>query len=241
MDWKSIIIAVISIVASLLISSYFFFQQAKKQYREITIIPSTLTPLLYAEPLAQPKLKILYSDEQIDNLYLVELYIKNTGYQDLTESDLADPLEIQLNNNFRILETEKILSGYVSGHTEFTISANNLITIRLPMMQVDEAVTLRLWCELLAEETPDINNIINIDARIPNCSINRTIRGIGQSKSEKGQFSAILSSMAIAVSLLTCLQIVFMLRLNIARRRFVNQEWERIAGERDKWQSRYLE
>ncbi len=93
-------IEILAIVAALLI---FFWQQRKKI---LTYFIITKIQVISVSRGFQEKIKVLYNDEPINNVFLFEVMVINSGIIPIRPSDYIEPICLSFNQNAKVISAE---------------------------------------------------------------------------------------------------------------------------------------
>jgi hypothetical protein len=226
-------------IIGILVGIYSYISYNAHQFRELTIAPSNYLPLLYANPIAQPKLKVFYNDEPIENLYLIELKIENTGNRDISASDFSDAIQVKLNDVFRILETEYQGTPSLVEGANICYTNTNEIYVQLPMVKTGERLILRLRCELSTEEVPAIDDLFEVvEFRVLDCNVNKSIK---LDREEPKLEGVLLVGILAAIGFIILLIICFIQSKGYSlAKSFYTENVIRLTSERAVWERRYF-
>lgn len=127
---------IIACVTSVII---YFLQKHKK---EISYDILSKTSLLTSKEKVEGKIKILYNEEEVQNVNFLEIKILNTGNISIPSSDYERPLRFIFETEAKILSAEIIKSEPESLTTVLNITQNEMV-VQPVLMNSKDSMTLK--------------------------------------------------------------------------------------------------
>lgn len=143
-------------IITLLFMAYIFYVQ--RQNKELSYEILSATSLISKNKEIEGKLKILYQNKEVDNIYLIIIKLTNSGNVSLNRSDYESPIIFSFNQNISIMEADIIRTEPDNIKSEINIDKNRLI-IKPLLLNESDSITFKIIL-------PSFEGYINADARI---------------------------------------------------------------------------
>ena len=144
-NWRKYIWQIIGTLLALaaVIATYDVFFRSKP-VKELQIILDSSTPLVDVKPEASQDIEIYYQGQQVQNIYLIQLSIKNTGNQPIVESDYSKNLLLMLNTEAKIVDASKVSSEPPNIEPSIVISSRNYVEFSPFLMNPGDILTVKI-------------------------------------------------------------------------------------------------
>ena len=140
-------------ILAIIVAIYFYFKQKKRKYLDYK--PLNNLSLLEVGKEIQEDIIILYKNNPIEKVNLIEIEIKNNGNEVIKEKDFIDPIELHFGEGSEIL-THNIINKSQPNmivNTEIIIDLfnGNKLLIRPRLMNFQEKFTVKLLVSKMKE------------------------------------------------------------------------------------------
>ena len=162
-NWRKYIWQIIGTLLALaaVIATYDVFFRSKP-VKELQIILDSSTPLVDVKPEASQDIEIYYQGQQVQNIYLIQLSIKNTGNQPIVESDYSKNLLLMLNTEAKIVDASKVSSEPPNIEPSIVISSRNYVEFSPFLMNPGDILTVKILAIAPTNSSMDVK----VDGRI---------------------------------------------------------------------------
>jgi hypothetical protein len=139
-------------VVAIVVAFIIFYLQQRKKSLTYTIL--TNSNVISVSDKVKDKIRILYLEEVISNLQLVEIRIKNTGNLPIKPDDYIEPLAIRHADTARILSVEVIDNQSLGIYIETEISDQSTTILSKTLLNPNDAFDIKI---LLKDENADFS------------------------------------------------------------------------------------
>lgn len=183
------LVSIIGIIISSGIAIYIYFKS--KKYKEISYKVS-IDSLISINSQVKSKLKILYENIPIEDLYLFKITYESTGNQDIEKEDFVEPFLLEFNKEANIVNVEETECKPVIGSIISLIHRYS-IEIFPNLFKVGDFFTLKLL----------ITNYLSytVSDRVKNTKVKKY--SINKRSSQFFKLSLIILSLSIGITLIS--------------------------------------
>ena len=97
----NVILTAIAVIAAIISVVLFVRTQRKKQLQCIKYNP---IPLFKVKETVKEKIKIFYGDKIVENLFLMEMKISNSGNVPIRKDDIVSPIQFQFDDKTNVID-----------------------------------------------------------------------------------------------------------------------------------------
>ena len=95
-SWMSILLSLITIVVGIV--SIILWK------KKLTCKLFTFSPLVDVRTEVKDKIKIYYNENLVENLSMLKVKVRNTGYRPIREEDIKNPIEFNFGKNLSVID-----------------------------------------------------------------------------------------------------------------------------------------